>query len=206
MYRPKLFQENNFSLLKEIVEQFSFATVITGEGEQIIANHYPLLIEPRGESFVLTGHMAKANPQWKSFQSGKEMLVVFQGPHCYVSPSWYQPGPQVPTWNYAAVHVYGNPKLMSKPQTECLLVRMIQKYESRFEKPWVMDLPLDEKEGMLQAIVGFEISIERIEGKLKLSQNRTEEDRSGVRNALLQSADPMNVEVGKLMEKLHSNS
>jgi len=206
MYRPSKFIENDESLLHQLISDHSFAVIVTVENGGPIANHFPILIKQEGVRSTLIGHMARANPQWKSFESGKEILVIFQGPHTYVSPSWYGPGVQVPTWNYAAVHVYGVPKILSHEETYQVLEDMVQKYESRFQNPWKLDLPEKDKQQMLNAIVGFKIPITRMEGKLKLNQNRTDEDRESVMNTLSKSSEPMDRAVGELMRTAHSSS
>ena len=110
--------------------------------------------------------------------------MIFQGPHAYVSPSWYTTAPAVPTWNYAAVHVYGVPRLLDEAGLLDVVSRLVDQYESGRERPWIMDLPEDYQRKMLRAIVGFEVPISRIEGKFKLNQNRSAEDRAGVIEAL----------------------
>ena len=110
--------------------------------------------------------------------------MIFQGPHAYVSPSWYATAPAVPTWNYAAVHVYGVPRLLDEAACSTCSDGSSIKYEAGRERPWTMDLPADYRQKMMRAIVGFEVPLDRVEGKFKLSQNRSAEDRSGVVRAL----------------------
>ena len=189
MYRPKHSDEQDGRRIRQLVDEHGFATVIcAGRGSQsgLEVSHLPLLFEEtRGEQGALLGHMARANGQWKHFETAGEVLAIFHGPHGYVSPTWYEPGPAVPTWNYAAVHVYGKPRLIHDPQDlKPLVARLVKKYEAGRQPEWTIDLAPDFEAKMLAAIVGFEIAISRVEAKFKLSQNRPLADRRNVIEAL----------------------
>ncbi len=203
MYIPAVFREDDAERLRAFMRESSFALLVSNNAGQLIATHLPLLLDiARGERGSLLGHMARANPQWRSFRDGAEVLAVFQGPHAYISPSWYETGPAVPTWNYAAVHAYGTPRLIEgEDELHSLLESTVAIYEGGFERPWrLADQPERYIAGMMQAIVGFEISITRLEGKLKLSQNRSEADRAGVVAGLRRSATPAEPDIAALME------
>lgn len=180
MYVPKHFAEADEGKLSAFMQRHSFALLTTtDEAGSPFASHLPLLWEP--ETGRLLGHMAKANPQWRHFANGREVLVVFSGPHAYVSPSWYGKHPSVPTWNYAAVHAYGRPQLVEgREETTALLRRLVDVYESGFAQPWRMELPEKYETAMIGAIQAFAIEVTRLEGKLKMSQNRDAEDRARV--------------------------
>ncbi len=201
MYLPKSFHETDNNKLFEIMRQFSFATLITAPGGVPYATHLPIhLDDKRGDYGTLVAHIARANPQWRDFEAGSEVLVIFQGPHSYISPSWYEIHPSVPTWNYVAIHAYGKPRLIEDMgELQAMLGTLVNTYESGFEHPWEMDLPEDYLHKMMKAIVGFEIEITRLEGKFKLSQNRGEHDQWLVVQALKDSADPLIREVAELM-------
>jgi transcriptional regulator len=143
--------------------------------------------------------MARANPQWRSFGEA-EILAIFQGPNAYVSPAWYGSAPHVPTWNYVAIHAYGIPRLVEE---EAALSALVAATAERYEPAgsgWRFEgLPEEFRRELLRAIVGFELPIARLEGKLKLSQNRTQSERAGVIAALLQSPSPQERELGALM-------
>ena len=185
----------------------SFATLVTRGDQGLIASHAPveLLEEPRPYG-CLQGHLARANPQWRDFEAGCETLVIFQGPQAYVSPSWYpskkEHGKVVPTWNYLAVHAYCRPRCFHEPDELIpLLRRLTEKHESRNAEPWkVDDAPSDFIAGMARAIVGFELVIERLDGKWKLSQNRSAEDRRGVREGLNAGSEPERTLAGLIPE------
>lgn len=184
MYTPKLFTEDNPQTLFAFMQQHSFATLTSLHEGRLFTTHLPFLLQQRGEQAVLVGHMARANPQWRSFLS-QEVLVVFSGPHCYVSPSWYKAAPHVPTWNYTAVHAYGTPALIEGDEpVHAVLRELVEFYEAFEETPWRMELPEDFRQNLQAAIVAFEIPVARLEGKFKLSQNRTPSERAGVIEAL----------------------
>jgi transcriptional regulator len=195
MYIPKAFREDDISRLHTFMEAYSFATLVTQHESIPFATHLPFLLDPeRGPNGILLAHMARANPQWHDFASAQEVLVIFQGPHTYISPSWYEVELSVPTWNYAVVHVYGLPRLIEdQEELYNLLKTLIQTHEANFEKPWPFQLPDDYLQKMMRRIVGFEIEITRLEGKFKLSQNRTETERENVIAALQESSDTLAV-------------
>ncbi len=191
MYIPKAFREDDISRLHTFMEAYSFATLVTQHESIPFATHLPFLLDAeRGPNGILLAHMARANPQWHDFASAQEVLVIFQGPHTYISPSWYEVELSVPTWNYAVVHAYGLPHLIEDgEELYKLLKTLIQTHEANFEKQWPFQLPDDYLQKMMRGIVGFEIEITRLEGKFKLSQNRTETERENVIAALQESTN-----------------
>jgi transcriptional regulator len=202
MYIPPAFNVDCPEQAVEFMQQHSFATLVTVDGEQApFASHLPVLCEKRNDGIVLLSHMARANPQWKQFDcdGDGDVLTIFNGPHAYVSPSWYNTV-AVPTWNYAAVHVYGTPRLITEDdQLEELLLKTVTKFEQRFENPWT-DQNEQELRGQLKkAIVGFEIHVTRVEAKFKLSQNRSAEDVQGAYNALSVSPNQTDRDLAELM-------
>jgi transcriptional regulator len=193
MYIPAAFAIQGTDRLVKFVRQNSFATLITQTEEGVpFASHIPMLYEPEPPpSGTLLGHLARANSQWRHFRPDVEVLVIFHGPHAYVSPRWYASQPAVPTWNYAVVHAYGKPGLITdEMRLEALVKRMVRFYEGEGENAWPGDLPTDYMNNQLKAIVGFEILITRLEGKFKLGQNRPKTDVARVYDALSQSAQP----------------
>jgi transcriptional regulator len=183
------------------MQTYNFATVVTTQADGVpLASHIPLLIDTtRGAYGTLIGHLARANDQWKSMSS-QEVLVIFQGPHAYVSPSWYQEHPSVPTWDYAVVHAYGKSRVIQDAgELEIMLRNLVQTHEARFEYPWSIDQAQDFVHKRLPAVVGFEIEITRLEGKFKLSQNRSEEDQQLVIQNLEQLHEPLATEVAQLL-------
>jgi transcriptional regulator len=207
MFVPGIFKEDDTALQLELMRRYPFATVITptAGGAAPWVGHLPILAEPTAAGTRLTGHFARANPQWHSLASGQETLFVFHGPHSYVSPSWYTGELHVPTWNYAVVHAYARPRLVEDPtELHELLGRMVTFFEQGEAKPWRLELPTDFERELSAAIVGFEAIAERIEGKFKLSQNREPADREGVIRGLQGRADELSRAVRELMARTES--
>jgi transcriptional regulator len=203
MYIPEAFRETRLDRLQSFMQQHSFGLVVSQQTGRLEASHLPLLLDAdRGAFGTLIGHMARANPQWRGFRSADELLVIFSGPHAYISPSWYEARLSVPTWNYAAVHAYGVPHLVEEPAAvRRILEAMVQTHEAPLEVPWPMELPDDFVERMMKAIVGFEITITRLEGKLKLSQNRFQADQLGAIAGLMRQGDPSSLAVARMMQE-----
>jgi transcriptional regulator len=191
MYIPKHFREDDLNTLHDLMGTYSFATLITQHEGLPFATHLPFILDTkRGPYGTLLAHMARANPQWHDFSSQQEALVIFQGPHAYVSPSWYEVELSVPTWNYAAAHAYGIPNILEDGEELYRLLKILtETHESQFENPWPFQLPDDYLQKMMRGIVAFEIEITRLEGKFKMSQNRSESERENVIAALNESPD-----------------
>jgi len=183
MYTPKFNQVQDRAVLIEAMRTYSFATLFSGQPESDPqATHLPLVVKDEGPHGVLEGHFARANRHWQ-FLTGRETLVVFPGPHSYVSPSLYTEELSVPTWNYIAVHACGTFSLVEEIDAkEALLADLIAVHDPAYLDQW-RKLPEGYRRTMLGNIVGFRIPIERIEGKFKLSQNRSEQERQNVRMA-----------------------
>ena len=205
MYLPKVFREDDPALLSEVMRRHAFATLVTVHEGVPFASHLPFLHDDTGGGGgTLWGHMARANRQWRDFGEG-EVLVSFQGPDCYVSPSAYRGELQVPTWNYVAVHAYGRPRVLSSEELRGVLRRLSDVHEEGREPRWHFDgLPGDFVDELLGELTGFAVEITRLEGKLKLSQNRDPEDRRGVLDALKGSADPEARAVAGWMDRVYS--
>ncbi|MDE3201326.1 MAG: FMN-binding negative transcriptional regulator [Acidobacteriota bacterium] len=181
MYTPKFNQLADRALLLEVMQTHSFAVLFGNSTDGTpTATHLPLVIKDEGPHGTIEGHFAKANPHWQSL-AGHETLVVFSGPHAYVSTTNYAEELSVPTWNYIAVHAYGILELVEDDNAkDALLKSLIAQHEPAYADQWHV-LPEGFKRTMLAGIVGFHIPIARIEGKFKLSQNRPEGDRKSVR-------------------------
>jgi transcriptional regulator len=193
MYVPPAFREDDPAELRRIMRETRLATLVTATPEGLVANPLPLIFDEReGPHGVLHGHLAKANPQWKLPVTG-EALAIFSGPDAYVTPSWYASKREhqkvVPTWNYVAVHAYGRLEFFhDEDRLLEAVTRLTNLYEGRRAEPWaVTDAPEPFIKSQLKGIVGLKLSITRIEGKRKMSQNRGAEDREGVAEGLLSS-------------------
>jgi len=203
MYRPKAFQEENTSKLVSFMQANSFATLVSVLDGVPFASHIPLVVVVKDDVIKLIGHLAKQNPQWQAFASA-ESLAIFTGAHAYISPSSYENHENVPTWNYIAVHAYGFPKTITfheAPESmDQMINEMVDTYEAEYKSHW-QSLSQGYREGMMQGIVGFEMIVDRLEGKYKLSQNRSEVDQQNVSNKLLQSSDPVIHGIGAEMQQ-----
>lgn len=189
MYVPAAFAQKDLAPLHELIERYDFGTLVSHGPEGLYATHIPFMLDrTRGPHGTLVAHVARANPHWRSLTEG-EAMVVFMGPHGYISPSWYKSHPAVPTWNYAAVHAYGRVRLIEDAAAlEALVRSLVARHEGMREQPWTLDgVPQKFIDGMLRGIVGLEIEIARLEGKQKLSQNRSSTDRRSVIDALAAS-------------------
>ncbi|HLY10144.1 MAG TPA: FMN-binding negative transcriptional regulator [Planctomycetota bacterium] len=202
MYIPK---DNRVSLAtaQALLGRYDFGALVSVEGGVPTATHLPFLYRPEGGPLgTVSAHLARANPQAKALESSPTVLLVAQGPHGYISPSWYAVHPSVPTWNYVAVHVTGRARVVSDPtRVRTLLGTLVDRYESGRKNPWTMALPETYLQGMLRQIVAFDIDITLIEGKLKLSQNRTAEEQESVIRGLEESQDPLAKELAAAMRE-----
>jgi transcriptional regulator len=203
MYIPSSFEITDPGKIAEIIAANNFAILISKDGESLFASHLPFLHKPeQGTKGKLISHMAKANRHWQLFKEKEEALVIFNGPHAYISPNWYVSKVAVPTWNYVTIHVYGIPKIVeSETELDAVLNETVEKHESGQPDPWTPILTDDLKTKLHQAIVGFEIAITRIEGKFKLGQNRSREDQDKMLQALQNSGDAEAVRLAKMMER-----
>lgn len=200
MYVPKLFAVEDVPRLQDFMEEFNFATLVTQRDGEMIASHIPFVLDrsiaPYG---ALRAHLAIKNPQVEDLRSGSQALVIFQGPHTYISPSWYVQPHNVPTWNYTVVHAYGAARMADPAATLAHLKSLVEKHEKSFKQPWDFDPNAAWIQNLLRAIVAFEIKIEKLQGKFKLNQNRTAADRVRVIQVLSESDDPMQRAVASLM-------
>ncbi|MBC3299667.1 FMN-binding negative transcriptional regulator [Pseudomonas sp. SWRI18] len=206
MYTPRAFALDDLPQLQQLIQHTRLAQLVTLGEQGLQASHLPLLLNPdEGPNGTLYGHLAKANPQWKDLQDGNEALVIFAGADAYISPAFYpakaEHGKVVPTWNYIAVHAYGKAEVFSDAQRLLgVVTALTDRHEGNRAQPWkVSDAPADYIEGMLKAIVGFALPIERLLGKRKLSQNRSPADIAGVREGLAASSDARDQAVARLI-------
>ena len=192
MHVPPAFAEEDLETLHGLIERHPFATLVSVVGGLPYATHLPLLLDRAASAKgTLEGHFARGNPHWRALDGETPALAIFHGPHAYISPSWFESAPAVPTWNYVAVHAVGKPRLVQDALALSALVdRTVETFERGRKSPWKPVLPEDYRAKMLKGIVGFTLEIERLEGKLKLSQNKPREDREGVIRALEESGHP----------------
>ena len=198
MYISKLYREEDRIKILEFLKQNEFATLVTYDGEKPTASHLLFEVTEEGESLFLNGHTSKANPLWRTFEKNPEVLVIFQGAHTYISPTWYN-HVNVPTWNYQAVHVYGSPRIVTGEEYYAMFSRLITRHEGgttyRLES-----LPQDFVEKQMNGTVGFQVKVNRIEANYKLSQNRDDEDYHNIISQLQQREDETSHQVAEAMK------
>ena len=191
-YIPSHFRASDAGTLREFMETHDFAAIVSHSPEGLVASHLPVLVRPAGAGVVIAGHMARANPHWRLMDGATPALAIFHGPHGYVSPTWYEAAPAVPTWNYGVVHAHGLPAVNEDGAfVRGVLEGLVERYEGGRPDGWrITSVPADFYDRMLRAIVGFEMPITRLDGKFKLGQNRSVEDRRRTIAALERFASP----------------
>lgn len=207
MYSPKHFKEDDIQKLQQYIRDYSFGLLIVADEHGIEANHVPFHLSCEGEESlgVLQCHVARQNPVWQRLVDGARVLVVFQGPNAYISPSWYstkaETGRVVPTWNYLAVHAEGSVITIEDPEWLHQHLRQLTgQHESGMDEPWAVDdAPADFVDSLTRAIVGIEIKIEKLAGKLKASQNQPAENKAGVKAGLEATEEPRNHSMSKFI-------
>ncbi len=202
MYLPKYYEVNDRTKLFDFMKSNSFAILFSHTGEEPMASHLPFIIDETGEEKgLILGHMAKANRQWR-YADGQQVMVVFHGPHTYVSPTWYQEEDAVPTWNYTAVHATGTFKATEEPAVmEDMVARLTAQHEASQPQPWQMDFSTDYASQMMKRVVAFQIGITSIQGKWKLNQNQSDARRERVASKLGSSEHEGDLQVAKLMDE-----
>jgi transcriptional regulator len=205
MYPPSYFTESRPEILLQVMRENSFATLVTAAGGVPVVSHVPVLIDDGGAAggIKIRGHVSRANPHGVQLEGSGEVLAIFDGPHGYVSPSWYEAPRNVPTWNYVTVHAYGRARLLDPSELGAQLSDLVERHERDAVTPWRLEsLPEGYAEKLMRAIVGFEIAVERLESTLKLSQNRSSEDQRRVREQMSSSVDPTTRDVARWMARL----
>lgn len=198
MYIPSHFQIEDVNVCYDIIKEYSFATLFSQHNGAPFATHLPLLLDQ--ENNYLYGHFARPNPQWNDIRN-QRVLAVFHGPHCYISPSWYETNKAVPTWNYVTAHVYGEVELMEDGQQLMdSLHDMVLKYEAPDRSYRLEDVDADFLAGISKGIQGFKIIIDKIEGKAKLSQNHSAKRQQLIVNQLERLASEDEQKIASLMK------
>ena len=208
MYLPSHFAETRIEVMHDLIRANPFGTLVVLAPGGLEANHIPFEVDPEPAPFgTLRGHLARANPTWKNFSPQVDALVIFQGAHTYISPSWYESkqehGKVVPTWNYAVVHASGPLRVIDeRAWVRRFVEQLTDRHEADRNHPWkVTDAPEDFINTMTNAIVGIEVPIVQLTGKWKVSQNRPQKDRAGVAQALLQEKTDHNTLMAQLVQQ-----
>lgn len=202
VYIPEHFRVRDHAAAMAFMQANPFAILISSTDDGPFATHAPVAAREAGEQFILRGHVAKANPHWRHLEQQPRCLTIFHGPHAYVSPTNYATREVVPTWNYGAVHVYGNARVFSAPDELLgVLHELMAMFEPAYADQWA-SLSQPYRERMLSHIVGFEIAVTRIEAKFKLSQNRSKEEQTNIITSLEKAEDTAVSGVSRLMREL----
>ena len=202
MYIPSYFKNEDLTEVRDFVNQNSFGILVTSVDKRPWGTHIPLEIEKdKAGNDVIYGHISRANPQWQFFNDDEEVLAIFNGPHAYVSSSWYG-HENVPTWNYIAVHIYGRLQIIEEDELLYSLTKLVDKYEKNSPEPVRVQEFSDRTMKQVKGIVGFKIEITEIQAAYKLSQNRNNQDFESICNRLLQHGSGMNEQVVYEMRKL----
>ena len=213
LYIPPAFRENDVAILQAQIRAIGFGSLTSiGKNGEVLISHFPVVLDTSiGPFGQLRCHVARANPQWRDSDFDKPAVAMFLGPDTYVSPSWYpskqEHGKAVPTWNYVTVCARGRVEVYDdRDQLHAHVKELTELHEARFAEPWqVSDAPADYLERQLKGIVGFRITIDALEGKKKLSQNRDAADRDAVAEALQASDDPKAKDIGVLVQAANQN-
>lgn len=199
MHIPTLYREDNREKILAFLKQNNFPALVSFDGEKPIATHIPVeVVEDENGNITIYGHMSRANPQWKTF-GDQEILLIFQGPHTYISPRWYN-HINVPTWNYMMIHVYGKVRLLQGDELFALLSRLVHNHEAR-DQYSLENLPQDFVQKEIKGIVGFAIDLTRIEAGYKLSQNRNDEDHENIIQKLEKRGDADSAKIANAMRE-----
>ncbi len=204
MYIPKLYREEDREKIIEFLKQNNFPTLVSHDGEKLVATHLPVeIIEGKEGKLTILGHMSRANPQWRSF-GGQEVLLIFQGAHTYISPRWYN-HVNVPTWNYLMVHVYGMVHTVEGEKLYSLLSSLVGHHEAGTSYS-LETLPEDFVQKEMKGVFGFMLDVTRIDASYKLSQNRNNEDHENIVHKLEKRRDENSLGVAKEMGKTRADN
>jgi transcriptional regulator len=201
MYIPEYFRVHDQAAAVDFMRANSFVILVSNGEDGPFASHVPVVLRQEGEQVTIRGHFAKANPHWRYLEKQPQILTIFHGPHSYISPTLYTNVESVPTWNYGAIHAYGNARLYSSPEDlQVVLHELMNTFEPSYAAQWAR---LDEKfrQNMLRQIVGFEIAVTKLEAKFKLGQNRSKQDQANMMASLGKAEDTAVSGVGKLMQE-----
>jgi len=202
-YVPPHFRVSDEQALQAFMRTYDFATVVSSAPDGLVTSHVPVLVRSSGATLVIVGHMARANDHWRLMDGVTPALAVFHGPHGYVSPTWYETAPAVPTWNYGVVHAHGFPTANEDGAfVRGVLEELVGRYEGHRPDGWRPEsLPTDFYDRMLRAVVAFEMPVARLVGKFKLGQNRSAQDRLRTITGLENEGSPEAARLAEFMRR-----
>jgi len=200
VYIPKYYQLHDYGEIKQFMHNNNFVTIITTDGGKPIATHLPVNIEEHSKALYISGHFAKGNKQWQTINNNDNILIIFHGPHAYVSSTWYEQE-DVPTWDYESVHTYGEGQLLDEAQLTEDLTKMLKRYEQHRENGATWENLSDQTKQQIKGIVGFKIKVTDIEAAYKLSQTRSEQEKRNIVSHLDHSDNPMDHSLAEEIDK-----
>ncbi len=199
MYIPSAHRIDDQDLILELMRQNPFATLVTTVDGVPVATHLPVLIQG-GEPMVIFGHIARQNQQWKAWTPESESLLIFAGPHGYISPDWYETRPNVPTWNYVSIHVYGRIQIVEDAEASIAhLAELVKTFDPNLSELQPESMSREYFQKLLPGIVAFRMEVQRVDAKAKLNQNKSEVDRQAIRRRFSTSEDPEQKKMAGLM-------
>ena len=201
MYIPKYYQVHDLKEIKSFIQENSFATIVSYNGTKPVATHVPVNVREIEGNIYVSGHFAKGNQQWKTIENKENVLVIFQGPHGYISSTWYKEE-NVPTWNYQSVHLYGNSMILNEEELIEDLICLLNKYEGHRKNGATWDNLSENTRKQVKGIIGFRIKVNEILAAYKLSQNRNEEDYKNITKELESSENILENELANVMSDL----
>ncbi|MFV0387803.1 MAG: FMN-binding negative transcriptional regulator [Pyrinomonadaceae bacterium] len=204
MYIPEFFAEKDETKILAFMREFNFATVISAKNELPFATHIPFIVEKRDTKIIISGHLAKANEQWKQFD--KVVLVIFRGPHAYISPILYLEPQNVPTWNYVAVHAYGTVKIFDEAENLALIEKQLEIFDLEYFQTMWREIPLELKSNLAKGVVAFEIEVMELQAKSKLNQNKPGKTAENVIEAFEQSDHENERLIAEYMKEFHGTT
>lgn len=200
MYIPKYYEVTDLAEIESFVRNHPFGTIISNDNGRPMATHVPMEMSRSGNGYVITGHLAKGNPQWKTINDNDDILLIFQGPHVYVSASWYEKE-EVSTWNYQSVHIYGSGRLLSEAELENDLIHLLDRYEGHREAGRTWENLSDKSKDQIKGIVGFKIEVNQVQAAYKMNQNKSSKDYDSVMDHLAEENDQNARQISKEMKR-----
>ncbi|WP_251943706.1 FMN-binding negative transcriptional regulator [Staphylococcus sp. Marseille-Q5304] len=201
MYIPKQYEIHDIQEMKQFMKDHAFVTIVSvNQDGKPMATHMPVNVTETGDEIYISGHFAKGNTQWQTFEEADDVLVIFQGPHSYISSTWYEKE-DVPTWNYQSIQVYGRSRLLTEQELEQELIKLLDRYEGHRDNGATWDNMSDQTRKQIKGIVGFELKVTEIAAAYKLSQSRSESDRSQIVKELENSGHNLEQGVAQAMKQ-----
>lgn len=205
MYIPKHFKVEDTEEIKSFINQHDFATIVTVQDGRPVATHTPMMLNEKNGEWTITGHIAKGNTQWQTFDGHEDTLIIFKGPDSYISSTWYE-DENVPTWNYQSVHLYGHCSLLDEENLQQDLINLLDKYEGHSQGGAVWESLSRDTQGQIKGIAGFEVKVEAVQAAYKMSQNRSDNDYQNIIDELENRNEPDDKKISREMKRIREQN